>query len=352
MSRFLSSRYQSMEPYTPGEQPQGLEWIKLNTNESPYPPSPKVIEAVSRQEVERLRLYSDPESKPLVRAIAEFYGVSPAQVFVGNGSDEVLAFLFLAFCDQQKPVCFPDITYGFYPVFCELFGLQPRIVPLKPDFSVDPSDYIGCGQNVVIANPNAPTGLSLSCDQIAAICASNPDHLVVMDEAYVDFGAQSCVPLLSQYPNLVVVQTFSKSRSLAGGRLGFAIASPEIIEDLNKMKYSFNPYNINRLTMLTGMAAIQDKAYFERCCAAIVATRENTKQRLRTLGFRVLDSNANFLFAAPPALGGEQYYDLLKQHGILVRYFNKDRIRDFVRITIGTPEQMQRLLEVTQELIQ
>lgn len=351
MSRFLSERFAEIEPYTPGEQPQDFDYIKLNTNESPYPPSPKVLEAVNAEETAKLRLYSDPEVRQLTQEIAEFYGVRPTQVFVGNGSDEVLAFSFLAFCDADHPVCFPDITYGFYKVFAQLFCLDAQQIPLQEDFSVRVEDYCDCGRMVVLANPNAPTGLSLSTDQIERILQTNPDHIVLIDEAYVDFGGESCIPLLGRYPNLIVVQTFSKSRSLAGARLGFAVASEELIEDLNKMKFSFNPYNINRLSILAGTAAMNDRAYFEQCREEILSTRSKTKAALEQLGFQVLDSKTNFLFVRHPDLSGDDYTRQLRKKSILVRHFSQTRIKNYVRITIGTPKQMETLLEATKEIL-
>ena len=352
MSRFLSQRFSQIKPYVPGEQPQDTEYIKLNTNESPYPPSPRVLQVINQKEVEKLRLYSDPEVKQLIQQIADFYQVSTDQVFVGNGSDEVLAFSFMAFCDQQRQICYPDITYGFYQVFCQLFGLRQNPIPLKQDFTVDYRDYCNCGKNVVIANPNAPTGLSLPLEEIEQILKTNPDHLVMIDEAYVDFGGTTCIPLLKQYSNLMVIQTFSKSRSLAGARLGFAISSPEIIQDLNKIKFSYNPYNVNRLSILAGSAAMQDRPYWEYCTNEVIQTRGKTKSALEQLGFTVLDSKTNFLFARCPKISGEDYYSKLKQNGILVRHFNQERIQDFVRITIGTPAQMERFLQVTKRLTQ
>lgn len=351
MSRFFSQRYHAMQPYVPGEQPQDMQYIKLNTNESPYPPSPKVLEAVNHTEVEQLRLYSDPEAKLLIQEIAKQYQVAPEQVFVGNGSDEVLAFSFFGFCDREREICYPDITYGFYPVFAELCGLLVHEIPLREDFTIDVQDYCDCGKNVVIANPNAPTGLSLSLDEIEQILRTNPDHLVIVDEAYVDFGGTSCVPLLFKYDNLLVVQTFSKSRSLAGARLGFALSSREIIEDLNKIKFSFNPYNINRLSLAAGRAAMSDTDYFKACTSEIIRTREKTEDSLRELGFDVLPSSTNFVFARHPELSGADYYQKLRESGILVRHFDKERIRDFVRITIGTPEQMEQFLSVTKEFV-
>ncbi len=364
MSRFLSGKFAAIEPYTPGEQPQDRSYIKLNTNENPYPPSPKVFEAIfggngggekrlaePGAEIDKLRLYSDPEVRELSEAIAGFYHISPEQVLVGNGSDEILAFAFLAFGDETKPVRFPAVSYGFYPVFARLFGIPAEPAALREDFTIDPADYIGCGRNVVIANPNAPTGIALEPAQIEAIVKSNPDHLVIIDEAYVDFGGESVIPLIDRYDNLMVVQTFSKSRSLAGARLGFAAACREIISDMNKMKFSFNPYNVNRLSILAGTAAMKDRPYFERCTAAIRETREETAAELRRMGFTVLPSKANFLFAKSDRIGGGEYFRQLKERGILVRHWDKPEIRDYVRITVGTPQDMKTLCRVTEELL-
>lgn len=353
MSRYLSSRFAGIEPYTPGEQPQDMQYVKLNTNENPYPPAPGVIRLINEAQTSRLNLYSDPTVGPLIQELARFYKLRPGQIFAGNGSDEVLAFAFLAFCDRERKVCFPEISYGFYKVFARLFNLDDaRAIPLKADFSIDPEDYVNCGRNVVIANPNAPTGLSLSAQQIERIVKTNPGHVVIVDEAYVDFGGESCLELIGKYDNLLIVRTFSKSRSLAGARLGFAMGAESLIEDLNRMKFSFNPYNINRLTMLAGVEAVKDRTYFEDCLSKIVKTREESALRLKEMGFEVLPSKANFLFARHPALKGEAYYRALKQRGVLVRHFAQpESIADFVRITIGTPEQMEVLLQKTREIL-
>lgn len=352
MSRFLTEKFAAIKPYTPGEQPQDMKYIKLNTNESPYPPSPAVKSAImAAGEAEKLRLYSDPEAKKLCRAIAQYYGVKESQVAVGNGSDEILAFAFLAFCDERRPVRFPAVSYGFYPVFAELFQIPAEPVPLNEDFTIEPADYAESGGMVVIANPNAPTGIALTLSQIEEILKSNRDNLVLIDEAYVDFGAESAVKLLPDYDNLMVVQTFSKSRSLAGARLGFAIASEGVIEDMNKMKYSFNPYNINRLSMLAGAAAMEDRAYFEQCRSAIIETRELTASRLTQMGFAVLPSSANFLFAKSGVLSGSDYFKKLRKKGILVRHWDKPEIADYVRITIGTQEDMETFCRVTGEIL-
>ena len=358
MSRFLAQEFDRLEPYTPGEQPQNRQYIKLNTNENPYPPSPKVKEAIlgaargqgDCEDIDQLRLYSDPDVRELCGAIAEYYGVDSRQVIVGNGSDEILAFAFLAFGDHERGVRFPAVSYGFYPVFANLFGLPAEPMPLREDFTIDTADYINCGKNVVIANPNAPTGIALPLSEIERIAATNPDHLVVVDEAYVDFGAQSAIPLVQKYDNLMVIQTFSKSRNLAGARLGFAVADQELIADMNRIKFSFNPYNVNRLSILAGTAAMRDTAYFRTCTENICKTREKTAERLKQLGFTVLPSKTNFLFVKSGSMSGTAYFEGLREKGILVRHWDKPEIEDYVRITIGTPEQMDILCQVTADM--
>lgn len=351
MSRFLSTRLLSLEEYVPGEQPRDKKYIKLNTNESPFPPSPKAIAAVDTKEKEDLRLYSDPECKKLKEAIASYYNVEKENVFVSNGSDESLNFFFMAFCDEEKKVCFPEISYGFYKVFADLYCLDYEAIPLKADFSIDVNDYINKGKNVVIANPNAPTGLCLGLDDIEKIVSSNPNHIVVIDEAYVDFGGESAVELTKKYSNLMVVQTLSKSRSLAGARLGFAIADKEIIKDLEKIKYSTNPYNINRLTLILGTEAINDKEYFDANRKLIIEAREYTEKALTDLGFEVLPSKTNFVFAKSDKISGEELYLRLKDKGILVRHFSNPKICEYNRITIGTMEEMRSLVQATKEII-
>lgn len=351
MSRFFSRRFDSLTAYTPGEQPQDQQYIKLNTNESPFEPSPDVIKAISSDEVGKLRLYSDPECKNTVQAIADYYDVESKNVVLGNGSDEILSFIFQAYCDGDTPVAFPDISYGFYSVFARLYGIEADVIPLKEDYSLDVNDYCGVGKTVVIANPNAPTGMAVSLEDIEKILVSNPDNIVVIDEAYVDFGADSAVALTKKYSNLIVVQTFSKSRQLAGARLGFAIAHEDIITDLNTIRFSTNPYNINRLTLLAGEAAINDKAYFETTRNKIIENREYTVAELEKRGFRVLPSKTNFVFAAHETVGGEELYSKLKARGILVRFFNKERLSDFLRITIGTKEQMDALLNTLDAIL-
>lgn len=351
MSRFFSERYSNLIPYTPGEQPKNMEYIKLNTNESPYPPSQNVYEAV-KKEAEKLHLYSDPQASVITEKIAKRYGVDKSQVLVTNGSDEVLNFAFMAFGSDKKEMLFPNITYGFYTVFAELNGLRYREVPLKDDFTIDVNDYIGKDTMIVIANPNAPTGIALTLAEIEKIVKSNKNSVVVIDEAYVDFGAQSAVSLVDKYDNLLVTMTFSKSRSMAGGRIGFGIGSREIINDLNTIKYSTNPYNVNRISQVAGACAIDSDEYYMANCKEIIKTREYTKKSLEELGFLVLDSRANFLFAKSDKISGKDLYLKLKENGVLVRHFDKEIIKDFNRITIGTKEQMDIFLRETKRILE
>lgn len=349
MSRFFSARYQGLEAYVPGEQPQDMQYIKLNTNESPYPPSARVLDVVSREAVSKLNLYPDPDCRLLTRAIAARYAVAPECVFLANGSDDILNFCFMGFCESG--VIFPDISYGFYEVYANLYGLNYSKIPLSSDFSVDFRDYCGAGRSIVLANPNAQTGKAIPISQIEQIAASNPDRLVLIDEAYVDFGAQSCVPLTRRYENLLVCQTFSKSRSMAGARLGFAIASPGLIADLNRLKFSTNPYNINRLTQLAGIAALEDGEYYDANCRKIIETRAYVRRELLARGFCVTDSSANFVLARSDRMDGQALYEALKRRGILVRHFSDARIRDCIRITIGTKQQMDALLRKIDEIM-
>ena len=349
MSRFLSQKLAGLEAYVPGEQPRDKRYIKLNTNESPYPPPACVVDAVGKAEIEDLRLYSDPECTALKSAIAKQYGVNTKNIFISNGSDEVLNFAFMAYGD--KGAVFPDITYGFYSVFADLYGINTEIVPLKDDFTVDINDYCGKNSLVVLANPNAPTGIALELFEIEKIVSSNPDGIVIIDEAYVDFGAESAVKLTEKYSNLLVVQTYSKSRSMAGARLGFAFANEQIIEDLEKIKYSTNPYNINRLTQIAGAAALSNQAYFDGNSKKISETREYVKKELVKLGFTVTDSKANFLFAKSDKIGGKELYLSLKERGVLIRHFESERIKDFNRITVGSREEMEIFLKEVREII-
>ena len=345
MSRFINKRYADLEAYTPGEQPTERKFIKLNTNESPYPPSDGVIKAVSRDAVMALNLYPDPTCKKLKTKLADLYGVEVENVFVSNGSDDILNFSFMAFCnDTDRPVKFPQISYGFYKVYAELYGVKYSAIPLLDDFSIRAEDYYGNDANVVIANPNAPTGMTLSCEEIEGILKANPDRVVLIDEAYVDFGAQSCLPLIKKYDNLLVVRTYSKSRSMAGARLGFAFGSAELISDLEKIKYSTNPYNINRLSLLAGEAAVDDDVYYVENCKTVAKTRQYTTEKLTAMGFSCTDSKANFIFAKSDKIGGEELYLKLKDRGILVRHFTSPIICEYNRITVGTKAQMDAML--------
>ncbi|MDD3346215.1 histidinol-phosphate transaminase [Oscillibacter sp.] len=352
MSSFLSAEAAALAPYTPGEQPTDAQYLKLNTNENPFPPSPKVLKAISRAELLKLNLYSDPTCARLGDAIAKRYGLRNENVLTGNGSDEVLGFAFRAFCGAGKGVAFADITYGFYQAQTPLFGLDATRIPLREDFSLRVDDYMEFPGTIVIANPNAPTGMAVPRSDIQRLLEADPGRVVIVDEAYVDFGAESCVPLLFRYNNLLVVQTMSKSRSLAGGRVGFALGAAELIADLNRVKYSFNPYNVNRLSLIAGAAAVEDEPYFRSCCAAIVQAREWTAGELSNLGFAVLPSLTNFLFAKSDRISGGALYHKLKEDGILVRWFDADRIRDYVRITVGSMEQMETLIERLSQLLE
>lgn len=351
MSRFFSEKYSTLVPYTPGEQPQDRKYVKLNTNESPFPPSKAVAEAVEK-EAGKLQLYSDPECVALRKKATEVFGVNDDEIIMTNGSDEVLNFAFMAFADENNPLVFADITYGFYPVFAELNHIPYTEIPLKEDFSLDPADYTAVGKTVVIANPNAPTGLCLSLDVIEEVVKSNPDNVVIVDEAYIDFGGVSAVGLTKKYDNLLVTGTFSKSRSMAGARLGFGIGNAKLIADLNTVKYSTNPYNVNRLTAAAGIAALEDNGYYMDNCKIIQENREWTTAELEKLGFTVLPSTANFIFAKSDKIGGEEFYLTLKEMGILIRHFTKERICDYNRITIGTAEQMKLFIDAVKKILE
>lgn len=350
MSRFFSSRHASLKAYTPGEQPRDLPYIKLNTNESPYPPAPAVLEAVST-EVGKLMLYSDPTARALNEAVSSAIGIPADCLLMTNGSDEILNFAFLAFGDAEHPFVFPDITYGFYPVFAQLSGIPYIEIPLKEDFTVDVDALIAAHGHIVIANPNAPTGIALALSEIERIVASRPDRIVVVDEAYVDFGGESAASLIGTYDNLLVTRTFSKSCSLAGGRLGYGIACPALISDLNTVKYSTNPYNVNRMTMAAGIAVMHEYDYYLENCRRIMETRAYTANELEARGFTVLPSKTNFLFAKHERVDGERIYLGLRERGVLVRHFTLPRIAAFNRITIGTREQMDALLAALDDIL-
>lgn len=350
MSRFLLPVYQTMEVYTPGEQPRDRTYLKLNTNEFPFPPAPAVVQAVAA-EADALALYPDPTCKALRQSLAERHGIEWEQVFVANGSDDILNFAFWAY-GGAKTAKFPDITYGFYTVFAQLHQVPCEQIPLQEDFTVNWRDYLTGEGMVVLANPNAPTGLALAQGEIEAILSANRQRVVVVDEAYVDFGGESVLPLLRQYDNLLIVRTFSKSWALAGGRLGYALGSRELIADLEKLKYATNPYAINRMTMAAGLAALEEDTYYADCCHEIAEIREDTACSLRRLGFFVLPSLTNFLFVRHPQIDGGLLYRMLKEKGILVRHFDSLRIRDFNRITIGTGEQMEQLVTAITDCLQ
>lgn len=352
MSKFLDERYSSLAAYVPGEQPQDKKYIKLNTNESPYPPSKETLDAVNVGETELLRLYPDPDGRILTKKIADLYGVESKNVFLANGSDDILNFAFMAYCANGRKSYFADITYGFYSVFANLHNSDYTIIPLEDDFSIDTDKFCGVNGCVFIANPNAPTGLALSLSDVEKIVKSNPENVVVIDEAYVDFGAESAVNLVNKYDNLLVVHTFSKSRSMAGARLGFAIGNEEIIGDLHKLRYSTNPYNINRLTLAAGSATIDSQEYYDNNCKKIMETREYTKNELEKLGFFVLPSKANFIFASSDDIDGGELYLKLKEKGVLIRHFTTERIRSFNRITIGTPEEMKIFIDKVKEIME
>ena len=350
MSRFFSSKYSNLEAYVPGEQPKDMKYIKLNTNESPFPPSSAAQEA-ARYEAGILQLYSDPECTELVKKAADVFGIEKNQILMTNGSDEILNFAFMAFCDKDHPIAFADITYGFYSVFAEVNSIPYKIIPLKDDFTIDYKDYLGIGMNIVIANPNAPTGIALPLWQIEEIVRTNPDHVVIIDEAYVDFGAESAKVLIEKYDNLLVTQTFSKSRSLAGGRLGFGMGNSALISDLNTIKYSTNPYNINRMTMAVGCAVLDSNDYYMNNCKVIMENREYTASALEKMGFTVLPSSTNFVFAKHGRVSGEKIYTELRRRGILVRHFTKEKIKDYNRITVGTKEQMDAFIAALSEIL-
>ena len=351
MSRFFSERYKDVVPYVPGEQPKDMQYIKLNTNESPFPPSPKA-QAMAAEAAKNLQLYSDPQCKVLNEKAAEMFDISTDEVLFGNGSDELLYFAFMAFCDEKHPVAFPDITYGFYSVYAQFLGINAQQIPLKDDFAIDINDYIGLNKTIFIANPNAPTGLALTLSDIEAIVKSNPDNVVVIDEAYVDFGWESAIPLVHKYDNLLVIQTLSKSRSMAGGRLGFAVGCKALISDLNTLKFSTNPFNVNRMSMAAGLGALEDTEYFNANCQKIIENRDWTTKELRALGFTVIDSMANFVLAKHPALDGKAFYLKLKENGILVRHFDTPRLRDYNRITIGSALEMRTFIDTTKRILE
>lgn len=350
-SRFFSDKYRDLKAYTPGEQPRVQQLIKLNTNENPWAPDPIVAERVA-QEAGRLQLYSDPECTELRKILAEKLGLHPENLLMTNGSDEALNFAFMAFCDMNHPAFFPDITYGFYPVFARVNQVPFHEIPLREDWHIAPEDYYRCGGTVFLANPNAPTGLLLTLAQVEDILRANSDQVVVVDEAYVDFGGESAITLIRRYENLLVTQTFSKSRSMAGARLGFGIGNRELIRDMNTLRFSLNPYNVNQMTQAAGAACLKRDDYNMENCRKIMRTREETAARLRELGFEMTPSSTNFLFVRHPRIDGESLYRELKARGILIRHFSLERIRDYNRITVGTPEQMNSLIKAAAAILE
>jgi len=351
MSRFFSAKYERLVPYTPGEQPKILNLTKLNTNECPFPPSERAL-AFAEAHTRPLNLYCDIECTELRAKLAELHGLEPENFLLGNGSDEILNFAFMAFCDEGKPAAFPDISYGFYPVFANLNRVPYTEIPLREDFTIAPEDYFNLRRTIFIANPNAPTGLALSPEQVRAIMEHNPDSVVVIDEAYVDFGGVSCIPLIKDYDNLLVAQTFSKSRSMAGARLGFAAGSAALIRDLNTIKFSTNPYNVNSMTQALGLGVLLDEETTRANCRTIMENRAYTIDALRALGFTVLPSAANFIFASSDRMGGGELYEKLRERAVLIRHFDKERIRNFNRITVGTKEQMDILIKNIREILE
>lgn len=357
MSRFLNKRYVDFEAYEAGEQPKGREYLKLNTNENPFPPSPKVAEALKAYDADGLRFYADPLCTDLRKKIADKFGLEADNVMPTNGSDDVLNYVIMAFGeigksqDDEPSFIFPDITYSFYSVLCWLHGVSYRTVPLEGDMTIDPEKFMDAGANVIIANPNAPTGIALPVADIEKIIKSNKDHVVMIDEAYVDFGWESCVPLIEKYDNLIVCHTFSKSRSFAGGRLGYALAQKPLIKDLEKIRQSQSPYNVDGIVQKLGEAALDDDAYYKKNCEEIKVNRRYLKNALLEMGFRVLPSSTNFLFAKHPDIKGTDMYEELKERGILVRHFAGDRIQGYNRIAIGTKPEMDRLIKEISEII-
>lgn len=351
MSKFFNTKFANLDAYVPGEQPQDMQYIKLNTNESPYRTSQNVIDAAKTASL-KLNLYSDPNMSELTHKIQQVCRIPESKIMCTNGSDEALNFVFMAFCTgSNNKVAFPDVTYGFYKVFAQLYNIDFNEISLKDDFTIDYRDYCGINKNIVIANPNAPTGLSIPLWQIEEIVKSNPNNTVTIDEAYIDFGGESAVPLIEKYSNLIVVRTFSKSRSLAGARLGYVVADEELIRDLNKLRFSTNPYNVNAMTQACGIAALQDNFYYTDNCKKIVAARENTKKALESMGFDVINSDTNFLLIKNVKIDGELLYLELKKRGVLVRHFNTERIKQYNRVTIGTPEQMKVFINTVNDIL-
>ncbi len=349
--RFWSKRIADITPYTPGEQPKDRRYIKLNTNENPYPPAPGVADAINKFNISELRLYPDPDCGELRARLGMLHHLDADQVFVGNGSDELLAFSFLAFMDEDTPAIFPDITYSFYPVYSRFFENKSRIVPVNEDFTIPIDQMMQNDGTVIITNPNAPTGIGLPLSDIRRVLDANPDHVVIVDEAYVDFGCESSATLVCEYENLLVIQTFSKSRSMAGLRIGFAYGNRNLISALNAVKNSINSYTLDRIALTAALAAVADQEYLQQTTSAIIKTRDSCAEQLRQLGFQVLPSQSNFLFASHETIPAARLFQELRENGILVRYFNMPRIDNFLRITIGTDMEMDTLLLTLQQIV-
>ncbi|QKE62164.1 histidinol-phosphate transaminase [Aquipseudomonas campi] len=351
MSKFWSPFVKDLVPYVPGEQPKLAKLVKLNTNENPYGPSPKAIAAMQAELGDNLRLYPDPNSDRLKQAVADYYGVSTAQVFVGNGSDEVLAHAFHGLFQHGRSLLFPDVTYSFYPVYCGLYGIAYEALPLDEQFQIRVEDYARPNGGIIFPNPNAPTGCALGLAAIERLLKANPDTVVLVDEAYIDFGGETAISLVNQYPNLLVSQTLSKSRSLAGLRVGLAVGHPDLIEALERIKNSFNSYPLDRMAIAGAAAAFEDQAYFQQTCQAVIASREALVAAMSDLGFEVLPSAANFVFARHPQRDAAELAAALREHGVIVRHFKQQRIAQFLRITIGAPEQNQALLDALGQIL-
>ena len=351
MSKFWSPFVKDLVPYVPGEQPKLAKLVKLNTNENPYGPSPKAIAAMQAELNDSLRLYPDPNSDRLKQAVADYYGVSTAQVFVGNGSDEVLAHAFHGLFQHGRPLLFPDVTYSFYPVYCGLYGIPFEALPLDERFQIRVEDYARPNGGIIFPNPNAPTGCALGLAAIERLLQANPDTVVLVDEAYIDFGGETAISLVNQYPNLLVSQTLSKSRSLAGLRVGLAVGHPDLIEALERIKNSFNSYPLDRMAIAGAAAAFEDRTYFQQTCQAVIDSREQLVAAMTGLGFEVLPSAANFVFARHPQRDAAELAAALREHGVIVRHFKQQRIAQFLRITIGAPEQNQALLDALRHIL-
>lgn len=349
MSKFANKIVNGIAPYVPGEQPKDIRYIKLNTNENPYYTSEKAVDRITRQSLCSLNRYSDPENAMLCKAISEFYGVSATEVMVTNGSDEALAFAFMAY--GEGGVCYPDVTYGFYDVIANLFKCPVEHIALDKDFKINAKDYANVGKTVVIANPNAQTGIELPYEDLKFIIENNKDNIVIVDQAYADFGSYNVIGLINQYDNLLTVNTFSKSRSLAGARVGFVIANQNLIEDIKKVKNSFHPYNVNSLSAALATEAIKDKVYFDQSVKRVIEGREKLSYELKNLGFKVLPSSTNFVLAKSSVIGGVELYKKLKEMGVLIRHLSDERIADYIRITVGTDEEIEQLISVIKQIL-